>query len=83
MGGFFAGLTAQTCKPDEEDPFTSVCSPSKGPAAGNGRSAESYSSSQVVWLTEVKDAALKLSPAVKASDFQQTASDTVSFKVHI
>ena len=50
-----------------------------GISEGNG--LERYKSSQVVWLSEPKEAAIVLDPHIKASRFKQRNNRTASFQV--
>ena len=83
---------------DEEDPFTTICTPAKGlapapsnadspspaPATGKtGLEAKTYHSRQDVWLTEPKAAAIPLNPRVQITNVKRVSNRKASFVVSI
>ena len=77
-----ADLQAQSCSMDEEDPFTSICTPAQGIQEEPGDDkTQTYSSSQVIWLSEPKAAAVPLNPHIRVGTIKQVDSRTASFQV--
>ena len=79
--GSGAELKPQTCLPGEDNPFASVCTPAKGFTPSEGQSLVEYESSQVVWLTEPKEAALPTNPRVRLLNFRQINDTLATFQV--
>ena len=76
-----ADFQAQTCLTTVDNPFSSVCTPAKGLRPTSGPSPISFNSSQVVWLTEPKEAAIPTNPGLRVSNFRQLDDKTVAFQV--
>ena len=77
-----ADLQAQSCSMDEENPFASICTPAQGVQQEPGvDKIKTYSSSQVVWLSEPRAAAVPLNPHIRVSNVKQVDIRTASFQV--
>lgn len=78
---FFADIQPQTCISSLDNPFTSACTPAKGVKASSQPDNQTFESSQVVWLTEPKLAAIPTNPIIRLSNFRQLTPNSASFKV--
>lgn len=80
-----AEIKPQTCLASghADDPYTATCTPAKGFKADTGTSMVTYKTSQVVWLTEPKVAAIPTNPGITLTNFRQVTSKSAAFQVDL